>query len=179
MTIRKFKNNLPKIDKTAYVDESSTIIGDVSVGEDTSIWPNVVIRGDVQTIKIGRRTNIQDGAILHVTSDTVYTPGGYPLIIGDDVTVGHGAILHACQIEDNCLIGIGSIILDGAIIKSNSIVAAGSLVGPNKIIESKMLYKGSPARPIRELTKEELEYISFSSKHYVKIMKDYKKNNEN
>jgi len=119
MTIRKFKNNSPKIHKTAYVDKAATIIGDVSIGENTSIWPNVVIRGDVQTIKIGRRTNIQDGSILHVTSDTDYTPGGYPLIIGDDVTIGHGAILHACQIENNCLIGIGSIILDGATIKSN------------------------------------------------------------
>ncbi len=173
MTIRKFKGTQPVINKKAYVDERATIIGDVTIGEESSIWPNASIRGDVHSIKIGKRTNIQDGAILHVTSDNIFTPGGYPLIIGDDVTVGHGAILHSCIIENQCLIGIGSIILDGARVKSNSMIAAGSLLGPNKTVEQYMLYKGVPAKPIRELTKKEIDYISFSAKHYVKTMKEY------
>ena len=173
MTIRKFKDFEPNIHSTAYVDKNSIVIGDVSIGAESSVWPMTVARGDVQKIIIGERTNIQDGSILHVTSDNIFTPGGTPLLIGNDVTIGHGAILHACTIENKCLIGIGSIILDGAIIESNSMLAAGSLVGPNKIIESGMLYKGSPAKPARKLTEKELEYISFSSKHYVKTMKQH------
>ena len=173
MTIRKYKDFEPNIDSTAYVDQNSIIIGDVTIGSESSIWPMTVARGDVQKIVIGERTNIQDGSILHVTSDNTLTPGGAPLLIGNDVTIGHGVILHACTIEDKCLIGIGSIILDGAIIESNSMLAAGSLVSPNKIIESGMLYKGSPAKPVRKLTRKELEYISFSSKHYVKTMKQH------
>tara|TARA_B100000035_G_scaffold97014_1_gene82316 strand:- start:5244 stop:5777 length:534 start_codon:yes stop_codon:yes gene_type:complete len=175
MTIRKFKDSKPLIHKTAYVDDKSTIIGDVTIGKESSIWPETVIRGDVQKVLIGERTNIQDGSILHVTSDNDFTPGGLPLIIEDDVTIGHGAILHACTIKSKSLIGIGSIILDGAIIESNSMIAAGSLVSPNKKIESGILYKGSPAKPVRELTKNEIEYISFSSKHYVKTMKEHLK----
>ena len=173
MTIRKFKGIKPNIHEKAYVDENSTVIGDVTIGEESSIWPQTVIRGDVQKVIIGKRTNVQDGSILHVTSDNIFTPGGVPLIIGDDVTIGHGVTLHACLIQDQCLIGIGSIILDGAIVQSNSMLAAGSLVGPNKTIESGMLYKGSPAKPARELTKQEIEYIGFSSKHYVKTTKEH------
>jgi len=175
MTIREFKNLKPLIHETAYIDDRCTIIGDVTIGMESSVWPETVIRGDVQKVLIGERTNIQDGSILHVTSDNNFTPGGFPLIIGDDVTIGHGAILHACTIRSKSLIGIGSIILDGAVIESNSMIAAGSLVSPNKIIKSGMLYKGSPAKPARELTKKEIEYISFSSKHYVKTMKEYTK----
>jgi carbonic anhydrase/acetyltransferase-like protein (isoleucine patch superfamily) len=173
MTIRKFKDYKPNIHSDAFVDENCTIIGDVTIGKESSIWPNTVIRGDVNKITIGERTNVQEGSILHGTSDNIFTPGGFPLKIGNDVTIGHGAILHACTIENECLIGIGSIILDGAIIKSHSMIAAGSLVGPNKIIESGTLYKGSPAKPARELTKKEIEYISFSAKHYVNTMKEH------
>ena len=173
MTIRKFKDFTPNIDKNAYIDESCSVIGDVSIGEESSIWPQTVIRGDVQKVIIGKRTNVQDGSILHVTSDNIFTPGGFPLKIGDDVTIGHGVILHACTIESMSLVGIGSIILDGAIVQSNSMIAAGSLVGPNKLIESGILYKGSPAKPVRDLTKKEIEYISFSSKHYVNTMKQH------
>lgn len=173
MTIRKFKDFSPNIHKDAYVDESCTIIGDVSIDEESSIWPQTVVRGDVQKVTIGKRTNVQDGSILHVTSDNIFTPGGFPLKIGNDVTIGHGVILHACTLEDACLIGIGSIILDGAIIQSNSMIAAGSLVSPNKIIESGILYKGSPAKPTRDLTDREIEYIRFSSKHYVNTMKQH------
>ena len=175
MTIRKFKDYKPNIHKEAFVDESCTIIGDVTIGKESSIWPKTVIRGDVHKITIGERTNVQDGSILHVTSDNIFTPGGFPLKIGDNVTIGHGAILHACTLESECLIGIGSIILDGAVIKSHSMIAAGSLVGPNKVIESGTLYKGSPAKPARKLTKKEIEYISFSAMHYVNTMKGHMK----
>jgi|TARA_A200000159_G_C7104135_1_gene247875 carbonic anhydrase/acetyltransferase-like protein (isoleucine patch superfamily) len=175
MTIRKFKKLKPIIHNSAYIDESCTIIGDVSIGKESSVWPNVVIRGDVQKVTIGERTNIQDGSILHVTSDNIYTPKGFPLNIGDDVTIGHGVILHACTINSKSLIGIGSIVLDGAIIESNSMIAAGSLISPNKTVESGMLYKGSPAKPSRKLTDKEIEYISFSAKHYVKTMKEHLK----
>ena len=175
MAIRKFKNSKPLIHETAYIDEKSTIIGDVTIGRESSVWPETVIRGDVQKVLIGDRTNIQDGSILHVTSDNDFTPGGLPLIIGNDVTIGHGAILHACTIKDKSLIGIGSIILDGAIIESNSMIAAGSLVGPGKKIKSGILYKGTPAKPVRELSEKEIEYISFSSKHYIKTMKEHLK----
>tara|TARA_B100000579_G_C22796152_1_gene837241 strand:- start:635 stop:1165 length:531 start_codon:yes stop_codon:yes gene_type:complete len=174
MAIRKFKNFSPDIHKNAYIDDSAIVIGNVTIDEDSSVWPKTVIRGDVQQVRIGARTNIQDGSILHVTSDNEFTPGGVPLEIGNDVTIGHGAILHACEIEDLCLIGTGTIILDGATIRTNSMLAAGSLVGPNKIIESGILYKGSPAKPIRDLTDQEIKYISFSSKHYVRVMKDHK-----
>ena len=175
MTIRKFKEFKPIIHNSAYIDESCTIIGDVSIGKESSVWPNVVIRGDVQKVTICERTNIQDGSILHVTSDNIYTPKGFPLNIGDDVTIGHGVILHACTINSKSLIGIGSIVLDGAIIESNSMIAAGSLISPNKTVESGMLYKGSPAKPSRKLTEKEIEYISFSAKHYVKTMKEHLK----
>ena len=174
MTIRKFKNFTPDIHANAYIDDSAVVIGNVTINEESSIWPKTVIRGDVQKVSIGARTNIQDVSILHVTSDNEFTPGGIPLDIGNDVTIGHGVILHACEIEDLCLIGTGTIILDGATIKSNSMLAAGSLVGPNKIIESGILYKGSPAKPIRDLTDKEVKYIAFSSKHYVGVMKDHK-----
>ena len=170
MTIRKFKNYTPIIHKNAYVDENCTIIGNVSIDDQSSIWPQTVIRGDVQKVTIGKRTNVQDGSILHVTSDNIYTPGCFPLEIGDDVTIGHGVILHACKIENMSLIGIGSIILDGSVVESNVMLAAGSLVSPNKRLKSGFLYKGSPAKPSRELTDKELDYIKFSSKHYINVM---------
>ena len=171
--IRKFKDFTPSIGNRVFVDEQATVIGDVSLGDDVSVWPQSVIRGDINPITIGERTNIQDGSILHVTSDNTFTPGGYPLIIGDDVTIGHGVILHACIIESMSLIGIGSIVLDGALVESNTMIAAGSLVSPNKKMKSGFLYKGSPAKPIRELTDKELDYIKFSSKHYVTTMKQH------
>tara|TARA_Y100000996_G_C22381635_1_gene585335 strand:+ start:125 stop:655 length:531 start_codon:yes stop_codon:yes gene_type:complete len=174
MTIRKFKSFTPVIHEEAYVDESAIVIGDVSIGKESSVWPKSAIRGDVQKITIGERTNIQDGSILHVTSDNEFTPGGIPLIIGDDVTIGHGAILHACEIDSGCLIGTGSIVLDGAVVKNNVMIAAGSLVSPNKILESGVLYKGSPAKPIRDLTEKEQKYILFSSNHYVNVMREHK-----
>lgn len=173
MSIRPFKNILPKIDPSAYIDESAAVIGDVIIGKDSSIWPMVAARGDVQKITIGARTNIQDGSVLHVTADNEFNPGGFPLIIGDDVTVGHGAILHACTIGNFCLIGMGSTILDGSVIQDEVMIAAGSVVAPGKTLESGYLYLGSPARQARPLKDKEKEYLHFSSQHYVKLKNDY------
>ncbi len=173
MSIRAFKDILPNIHKTVYIDPDATVIGKVSIGKDSSVWPMTAIRGDVHNITIGKRTNIQDGSILHVTSDNEFNPGGYPLCIGDDVTVGHGAILHACTIGDFSLIGMGATVLDGAIIESEVMVAAGSLVPPGKVLESGYLFLGSPVKKARALTKKEIDYLHFSSLHYVRLKNEY------
>lgn len=169
MTIRIFKGITPTVAATAFIDDSALVVGDVTVGDDSSLWPMVVARGDVHTITIGRRTNIQDGSVLHVTQDNEFSPGGYPLRVGDDVTVGHNVTLHACTIEDMCLIGMGSTVLDGAVIHSRVMVGAGTLVTPGKELESGFLYLGSPAKKIRPLTERELTYLPFSASHYVEL----------
>ena len=128
MTVRKFENFTPRIAATAYVDETALVIGDVSIADDVSLWPQVVVRGDVNSIVIGARTNIQDGSVLHVSHDSEFAPGGFALRIGADITVGHRAILHGCTVEDRCLIGMAATVMDGAIVRSGAIVGAGSLV---------------------------------------------------
>ena len=173
MSIRAFKGITPTIDESAYIDDDCSIIGDVSIGKDSSVWPMTAIRGDVNKITIGERTNIQDGSILHVTADNEFNPGGASLTIGDDVTVGHGAILHACTVGDHCLIGMGATVLDRAVIEGGTIVAAGSLVSPGKVLESGYLWLGSPVRRARELTDEEKNYLKFSSKHYVHLKNEH------
>ncbi|VFS55776.1 carnitine operon protein CaiE [Leminorella grimontii] len=157
------------------LDESSVIIGQVELADDVGIWPMVTIRGDVNYIRIGARTNIQDGSILHVASEMEHSPSGFPLIIGEEVTVGHGAILHGCQIGNRTLIGMGSRVLNGAIIEDNVMLGAGSLVGPGKRLESGFLYLGNPAKKVRPLTEEEMAYFATSAKHYVKLKDNHMK----
>jgi len=169
MTIRTFEGITPTLAESAYIDDAALVIGDVTIGEDASLWPMVVARGDVQTITIGERTNIQDGSVLHVTGNNQFTPGGYALTIGDDVTVGHGAILHACTIGNLCLIGMGATVLDGAVVPERSMVGAGALVPPGKQLESGYLYVGSPVRQVRPLKQSELDYLAYSSRHYVEL----------
>jgi carbonic anhydrase/acetyltransferase-like protein (isoleucine patch superfamily) len=169
MAIRKFEHHTPQLAPRVYVDETALVLGQVSIGEDSSVWPMAVARGDVHHIEIGARTNIQDGSVLHVTHDSEYEPNGSPLIIGNDVTVGHKVILHACVIHDRCLIGMGAIVMDDAIIQSDVILGAGSLVPPHKELESGYLYLGSPARKIRPLTEHELKFLPYSAKHYVAL----------
>lgn len=169
MTIRSFKNKHPAIPASTFVEETALILGDVTIGENSSIWPLTTVRGDVNTIQIGNNSNIQDNSVLHVTHDGPYNPGGYHLKIGNNVTVGHRVILHGCQIQNNCLIGMGSIIMDGVVIESLTIVGAGSLVTPGKRLESGYLWMGSPARRIRALSKEEIESIEYSALNYVKL----------
>lgn len=171
--IRPFKNIIPKIGKSTYIDESACVIGDVVIGEDSSIWPMVAIRGDVNDISIGDRTNIQDGSVLHVTHKGPLSPGGNALHIGSDVTVGHGAVIHACTIEDGCLIGMGSVVLDGAVIQKGAMVGAGSVVSPGKVLKGGYLYIGTPARQARELNQKEKDFLLYSAEHYVKLKNDY------
>jgi len=169
MTVRTYTGITPTIAESAYIDEAAVVIGDVTIGVDASLWPMVVARGDVQSITIGARTNIQDGAVLHVTSDNPFTPGGFALTIGNDVTIGHGAILHACTIGDYSLIGMGATVLDGAKVPDHTMVGAGALVPPGKQLESGYLYVGSPVKQARALKQSELEYLEFSAQHYVEL----------
>ncbi|MDH5470258.1 MAG: gamma carbonic anhydrase family protein [Gammaproteobacteria bacterium] len=169
MTIRKFENSSPAIDPTAYIDETALVIGEVTIAADVSLWPKVVARGDVNTISIGARTNIQDGTILHVSHDSEFAPGGFPLVIGADITVGHQAILHGCTIEDGCLIGMAATVMDGAIVRSGAIVGAGSLVPPGKDLQGGYLWVGSPVRQARELRDEEKAFLEYSARHYVEL----------
>ena len=167
--IRGFEGHVPVLGAGAWVDEMALVVGDVRIGADSSVWPMTVIRGDINRIVIGERTNIQDGSVLHVTHDSRFMPGGLALTIGDDVTVGHKVVLHACTIGDRCLIGMGSIIMDGAVIAPETLVGAGSLVTPNKQLEGGYLWQGSPARRVRELTEREREYLRYSAEHYVRL----------
>lgn len=170
--LRAYKGAMPSIGTNAFVDESAVVIGDVAIGEDSSIWPLCVVRGDVNRIRIGARTNIQDGSIVHVTHPRRDRPG-HATVVGDDVTVGHRVTLHGCTVEDRCLIGMGSSILDGAIIRSGVLLGAGSLVTEGKELEGGYLWMGRPARRVRALTTEELAWFIYSAKHYVKLKKDY------
>lgn len=169
MPVRSYQGITPQLGANVYIDEMAVAIGDVTIGDDASLWPFVVARGDVQRIRIGARTNIQDGSVLHVTQDNRFNPGGFALTIGNGVTVGHNVVLHACTVEDFALIGMGSVVLDGAIVQSRAMVAAGSVVSPGKVIEGGHLWLGQPAKKIRPLTEDELAYLEYSARHYVEL----------
>lgn len=169
MTVRSFHKKHPAIPASAFVDETALVIGDVTIGEDSSIWPMTVLRGDVHSITVGSRTNIQDGSVVHVTHDSEHTPGGFAATIGNDVTIGHRAIVHACAIGDFCLIGMGAIIMDGAEVGDYSIIGAGSLVPSGKQLEGGYLYLGSPVKRVRELNEEEKGLLKYSADHYVRL----------
>lgn len=169
MTIRGFEQIDPFIDETAYIDPAATVIGDVAIGAQSSVWPCSVLRGDVHSIRIGERSNIQDGTIVHVTHDGEFSPGGFATTVGDDVTVGHRAIIHACTIEDRVLVGMGAIVMDGAVVRSDVMIGAGTLVPGGAELESGRLYVGSPAKEKRELTDEELRFLRYSAEHYAKL----------
>lgn len=171
--IRPYLDHQPRLGERVYVDPDATVIGQVQLADDVSIWPRAVLRGDVNRITVGERTNIQDGTICHLTHDGRYTPGGIPLILGADITVGHGAILHACTIGDRCLVGMGAIVLDGSVVENEVMIGAGSLVSPGKRLESGWLYRGRPAIQARRLTAEELEMLRYSAFHYVKLKDQY------
>lgn len=176
MTIQIFNNKVPQIGFNTYVDPSALIIGDVNIGIDSSIWPMVVIRGDMHSITIGNMTNIQDHSVLHITHESKFNPRGHPLIIGNQITIGHRVTLHGCKIEDRCLIGMGSIIMDGAIVESDVIVGAGTLVPPGKCLSKGFLWMGSPARKIRPLKEEEYCFITYSAERYCTLKNDYLNN---
>ena len=165
--LRPHRGRLPRIHPTAYIDDSAQVIGDVEIGEESSVWMTVVIRGDVNRIRIGRRSNVQDGTVIHVMRDT------HPTTIGDDVTIGHAAVIHGCTIEDRCLIGMGAILLNGAHVGRDSIVAAGSLVVEGMRIPAGSLVMGSPARLKRPLTDAEIADIQTYADLYVQDRLDY------
>ena len=167
--IRSFEGYTPQIDETAFVDDSAVVTGNVVIGEDSSVWPCCSVRGDIHSIAIGQRTNIQDGSILHVTHDSDYAPGGFKLTVGNDVTIGHNVVLHACTVEDLCLIGMGSVVLDGSVVQAGAMVGAGSLVPPNKVLEGGYMWLGSPVKRVRELSDKEKSFLAYSAQQYVKL----------
>lgn len=173
MTIRSYKGITPTYDNSVYIDESSVLVGDITLGKDSSVWPLVAARGDVNYIRIGERTNIQDGSVLHLTRASKSNPDGYPLIIGDDVTVGHKVMLHGCQLGNRILVGMGAIVMDNAIVEDDVIIGGGSLVPPNKRLESGYLYVGSPVKQARPLTEQEHAFLKISADNYVQLKDEY------
>lgn len=173
MAFRTFNNIAPEIGQRVYIDPQAAVIGDVKIGDDSSIWPCTVVRGDVNHIRIGMRSNIQDNSTIHVSHDSHYQPGGYATIVGDDVTVGHQVILHACSIGSRCLIGMGSLIMDNVTIEDEVIVAAGSLVTQNTTLESGYLYLGRPVKQLRKLNEQEIARLEYSAQHYVRLKDQY------
>lgn len=173
MTIRSYKGITPTYDNSVYIDESSVLVGDITLGKDSSVWPLVAARGDVNYVRIGERTNIQDGSVLHLTRASKSNPDGYPLIIGDDVTVGHKVMLHGCQLGNRILVGMGAIVMDNAVVEDDVIIGGGSLVPPNKRLESGYLYVGSPVKQARPLTEQERAFLKISADNYVQLKDEY------
>ena len=167
-TVEPFRGTAPRLHSTVLVMEGGAVIGDVEIGEGSSIWPGAVVRGDVHHVRIGARTNLQDGVVVHVTT------GRHPAVIGDDVTVGHRAVLHGCTVKERCLIGIGAIVLDGAVVGPDSMVGAGALVVPGTVVPPGTLVLGSPARVRRELSEEEREGLKESAARYVELAARYR-----
>jgi len=170
--LRPYKNILPRVGAKTYIDDTAVVIGDVEIGADSSVWPLCVIRGDVNKIRIGARTNLQDGSILHVTHEAKDYPG-FATIVGDDVTIGHRVTLHGCTVESQSLIGMGSTLLDGAIVRSRALLGAGSLVTEGKDLEGGFLWVGRPAKKVRALTEAELNWFEYSARHYQRLKDDY------
>lgn len=172
-SLRPYQEILPTLGNNIYIDNSAVLVGDITLADDVSIWPLVAARGDVNTITIGMRTNIQDGTILHVTRKSIHNPSGDPLIIGADVTIGHQCMLHGCQLGDRILVGMGAIIMDGAVIEDDVFIGAGSLVPPNKTLKSGFLYVGNPVKQVRLLKESESAFLKQSALNYVKLKNDY------
>ncbi len=175
MAVRKFNDKQPSIGKSVYIDDSAVVIGDVTIGDDVSIWPMTVVRGDVESIRIGEGTNVQDGAVLHVSHAGKFSPQGHPLTIGKGVTIGHRAVVHACAVGNYCLIGVGAIIMDDAVLEDYVMLGAGALVPPGKTLESGYLYVGAPAKQARALKESEKEFLEYSSQHYMHLKDQYLK----
>ena len=172
--LRPFRDRLPTLGARAYVDPAASVIGDVVLGDDVSVWPFTVIRGDVNFVRIGDRTNLQDGTVIHVSHDGPHAKlGGFATRIGSDVTIGHKAIIHACTIEDAVLVGMGAIVLDGAIVRKHGFVGAGALVPPGKVVGEGELWLGNPAKKVRVLSDAEIEALYYSAGHYVRLKDEY------
>lgn len=171
--LRPYKDTTPSLGKRVYVDPAAVVIGDVTLGDDCSVWPCVVIRGDMHRIRIGNRTSVQDGSVLHITHAGQFNEAGWPLIIGDEVTIGHSVNLHGCTIGNRVLVGIGSTILDGAIVEDNVVIGAGTLVPPGKTLKSGYMYMGSPCKQVRPLKDSESAFFTYSANNYVALKDDF------
>lgn len=165
--LRPFRGKLPKVDASAFLVDDALVVGDVEIGAQASLWFGVVVRGDVNHIRIGARTNVQDHAVLHVTSRT------HPTVVGDEVTIGHRVTLHGCTVRDRCLVGIGAIVLDGAVVGEEAMVGAGALVPPGMVVPPRSLALGAPARVRRELTADEVAGLKASAERYVGYAQEY------
>jgi len=169
VAIRTYQQFTPRLGERVFVDASAVVLGDVEIGSDSSVWPLVVIRGDMHSIRIGERSSVQDGSVLHITHAGPFNPQGFPLNIGDEVTIGHNVTLHGCSLGNRILVGMGSIIMDGAVVQDEVVIGAGSLVPPGKVLESGYLYVGSPVKQARALTDKERSYFSYSAANYVRL----------
>ena len=174
MTIRAYLNHVPQLGERVYVDEAAVVIGKVNLADEVSIWCGAVVRGDVNTIQIGKRSNVQDGSVLHVTGGSANHPAGSPLIIGEDVTIGHHVTLHGWIIGNRVLVGMGAIVLDDVVIEDEVMIGAGSLVPPRKRLQSGLMYMGSPAKAVRELTEAEKAFLRQSAQNYVATAAAYR-----
>ena len=171
--LRSHKGMRPQLDPSVFVDPTAVIIGDVVMGRDSSAWPHAVIRGDMHRIRIGERVSVQDGSVLHITHASSYNPDGFPLTIGNDVTIGHQATLHGCTIHDRVLVGMKAMVMDGAVVESDVIIGAGAVVPPGKVLASGHVYVGSPARPARPLTDAEWSYFTYTAANYARLKDVY------
>lgn len=175
--LRPYKGRLPTVGPKSYIDESAVLVGDITMGAEVSVWPLVAARGDVNKITIGDRTNVQDGTVLHVTRSSNSHPEGFPLVIGDDVTIGHKCMLHGCTIGNRVLVGMGTIILDGAIVSDDVFIGAGTVVPPNKTLRSGYLYVGNPMKEARPLKDAELAFLKESALNYIVTKNEYLEEN--
>ncbi|MBB1473408.1 MULTISPECIES: gamma carbonic anhydrase family protein [unclassified Luteimonas] len=174
MSLRPYRGQFPRLGVRVYVDPAATVIGDVELGDDCSLWPGTVVRGDVNVVRIGARCNLQDGAIVHVSHAGPHSRmDGYATVIGDDVTIGHGAIIHACRIGNAALVGMGAIVMDGAVVEDNGYVGAGALVSPGKVVRSRELWLGNPARLVRMIDDAAVDGLLYSAAHYVRLKDEY------
>ena len=168
-SLRSFGGIAPTLGERVLIDPSAVVLGDVVLGDDVSVWPGSVVRGDMHAIRVGPRTSIQDGSVLHITHASDYNPGGWPLTIGCEVTIGHNATLHGCTLGDRILVGMGAVVMDGAVVEDEVVIAAGALVPPGKVLARGFLYAGTPARPVRNLSDREMAYFRYSADNYVRL----------
>ncbi|WP_373182256.1 gamma carbonic anhydrase family protein [Halomonas campaniensis] len=171
--IRAWQGTTPTLGERVYIDPASLVLGDVVLGDDSSVWPMAVVRGDMHRIRIGARTSVQDGCVLHITHASDFNPGGFPLTIGDDVTIGHKAILHGATLGSRILVGMGAIVMDGAVVEDEVIIAAGAVVTPGKRLESGHVYAGNPARALRPLKEKERAFFPYTAGNYVRLKDEY------
>jgi carbonic anhydrase/acetyltransferase-like protein (isoleucine patch superfamily) len=171
--IRVYRDKSPQLGERVFIDDAAVVIGDVTIGDDTSVWPATVIRGDMHWIRIGKRCSIQDGSVLHITHAYAQHPNGFPLTVGDDCTIGHKVCLHGCAIGNRVLVGIGAIVLDGAVVADDVMIGAGTVVPPGKKLDSGFLYVGNPCKQLRTLRDDEKHFLRYSPQNYVKLKDEF------